>query len=334
MTDQQKAKARELVRDLIKSCPPTRQVYLAVARGKPRNLRNTPPPAKAWLPEPEVQRLLFAEAYAVWACAQAFDAWDEARPLFDDLVTLRVRLEDRGDFAPAYRPEHAGPLTAADLADPEYRFAVYQALLAGFQDNYWYRGAQRARQRMEKDKPVFFYGKALASLIGHHRLARHFGRPEEAEWARQTFDRVAAMTLGHKSAPYLWSDPALSPEVGRLIRDAAGDWLDALARTPNVGNLPATDWDQKPVPGKRDYYVMNPYTWFHAWGGQGEGIRPRTVLGAYLAQAHLWATPAGRLARFRDVPWCKADLTYAAKLATAIRAEEQVQWAPVGPGRP
>ena len=65
--------------------------------------------------------------------------------------------------------------------DPEYRFTVFQSLLAGFQDNYGYRGAQEARQRMEKDKPVFLYVKQLSALLGYHRLARRFGEQDEAE---------------------------------------------------------------------------------------------------------------------------------------------------------
>lgn len=40
----------------------------------------------------------------------------------------------------------------------------------------------------------------------------------------------ATMTLEKKSAPCLWSDRPLTPEVGRLIRDAGGPWLAGLAK--------------------------------------------------------------------------------------------------------
>jgi hypothetical protein len=74
---------------------------------------------------------------------------------------------------------------------------------------------------------------------------------------------------------------------------------------------------------------MNPYTWFHAGGGQGEGIRPRTVHGAFLANTYLLGAPAEKVAETVDVPWCKADLTYAAKLIVAIQAAEKAEWAAV-----
>jgi len=322
----QKERAGEFLAKLLKTCAPTRKVCLPVVEGKPRTLRRSPAPREPGLSEPETQRLWFAEGYAIWAYASAFDAWAEARPLFDDLARLRGRLEARGDLAPAYLPECAGPLTAADAKDPEYRFRVYQSLLAGFQDNYGYRGAREARARMQKDKPVFFHVRLLSALVGHYRLARHFAQAGEARWARRTFDQIAAMTLEQKSAPYLWSDAGLTPEVGRLIRDGAGPWLDELASTPNVGNLPATDWSGRVVAGRRDYFVMNPYTWYHAWGGQGEGMRPGSVLGAFLANAYLLGAPPDRVAQTLDIPWCKADLYYARKLLVLIQASEEAQW--------
>jgi hypothetical protein len=329
MTDPQKAKARTFLKELISTCPPTRQVYLPIKEGKARTIRQAPTPKNPWLSAPDSERMLFGEAYAVWSFASAFDAWDDARPMLEDLKKLRAQLEARDDFAPTYKPEHAGPLTAADAKDPAYRFGVYQALLAGFQDNYWYHGALEARERMQKDKPVFFYVRTLSALVGYYRLAQHAGQADEAAWASQTFDKVAAMAVGQQSAPFLWSDPSLCPEVARLLRDAAGPWLDELAKTPNVGNLPATDWGNKPVPGRWDHYVMNPYTWYHAWGGQGEGIRPRTVMGAFLANAWLLNAPPAAVAQTVDIPWCKADLYYVGKLVAAIQAAEKPGWVAV-----
>ena len=333
MDAQQRPKAAAFVRNLIKSSRPTRQVYITGREGKSRNVRKSPGYRAVSLPASESQRRNFESAYAIWTFAQAFDEWDEAKPMFEDLKELRAQLETRGDFAPSYKPEFAGGLTAADTKDPEYRFRVYQSLLSGFQDNYGYQGARAARARMEKDKPVFFYVKTLSALIGYHRLAEHFGDAGEARWAQKTFDGVAGMTLAQKSAPFLWSDPALCPEVGRLIRDAAGNWLQELGKTPNVGNLPATDWDGRIVPGKRDYQVMNPYTWYHAWGGQGEGVRPRTVMGAFLANACLFNATPEQIARTVDIPWCRADLYYAAKLIVAIQAAEKTPWTRLREGR-
>ena len=328
MTAEQKAKALALVRALLASAAPTRQVFLAETKGKPRSIRKTPAFGKRWMSGEDTQRALFAEAYALWAAAAAFEAWDDLKPAFDDLRKLRKQLDERRDFAPAYKPGDDAPLTAATAADKEYRFNVYEGLLSGCQDNYGYHGARAAAKRMRNKAPVFFYVRYLSALTGYWRLAKHFDDGAEADWAKRTFARVAAAAVGDKSAPYLWSDPYLAPEVGRLIRDAAAGWLDELARLPNVGNLPATDWGGKVVPGKRDFRVVNPHTWYHAWGGQGEGVRPQSVMGVYLAHAYLFRTPPDKLAEFRDIPWSKADLYYLRKLVVAIQTADKAPWVP------
>ena len=86
------------------ACPPTRQVFVNLQQGKPRSFRQTPRPANPTLRGPEAERALFQEAYALWAYADAFDAWDQARPLFEDLKALRRSLEQRGEFVPVYQP--------------------------------------------------------------------------------------------------------------------------------------------------------------------------------------------------------------------------------------
>ena len=329
ITDSRKEKARAYLQNLSKTCPPTRQVYMPGRDGKPRSIRKIPLFSRSGGNEAENQRNLFYEAYAIWAYAHAFAAWDDVRPLFDDLQKLRGQLETRGDFEPVYKTNHAGPLLPADLKDSEYCFRVYESMLAGFEDNYGYHGGRAARERMEKNKPVFFYIENLSALLGYYRLARHFGVQTEMAWVRQTFEQVAALTLEQKSAPFLWSNPSLCPEVARLIRDAAGGWLAELAKTSNVGILPATDWNRKIVPGKQDYSVMNPYTWYHAWGGQGEGVRPRTVFGAFLVNAWLFQAPADKVVQTMDIPWSKADLYYARKLVTTIQVLEKAHWIPL-----
>lgn len=217
-------------------------------------------------------------------------------------------------------------MTPALAADPAYAFGVHIVFLGGFHDSYGYSGAREAQRRMADKKPVFFYIRMLAGLLGHGRLARRFGDAEEQKAAEEAFQKVAALALSQKSAPYLWSDPYLVPEIGRLLRDHAGPWLDTLAGSPNSCVVQAREWDGKPVPGNQDRQVINPHTWYHAWGGQGEGIRPRTVLGAYLVHAYLFRTPAERLAELRDIPWCPADPYYARKLVAAIEAAGKAGW--------
>ena len=329
LSAEQKAKAKTQLQALIKAFPPSKQVYIAQKQGKPRTIRKAPPVSTPSGKTDQTQRELFGEAYSLWAFATAFDAWDDVKPCFDDIKALRAQLEQRGDLTPAYKPGEDGVLTAAGSADPEYRFVVYESMISGFQDNYGYGGAREAQRRMEKDKPVFFYVKNLSALIGYYRLASHFGDQAEMKWAQESFTRLAGVALSQKSAPFLWSDPYLVPELGRLFRDNAGKWLDELSKTANVGDLPASDWNNKLVAGKREKRVVNPYTWFQAWGGQGEGVRPRTVMGAFLVNAWLFNAPAEQVAQTRDIPWSKADLYYLRKLVVATQVAEKAGWAPI-----
>jgi hypothetical protein len=320
MSAAQKEKcARKLHEDLA-STPPTRNLFLNFDQGKPRNFRPSPPFKAPSVSTDEKKRLLFTQAYALWAYAWAFNAWGQVRPCFADLKALRIDLEKRDDFTPAYQPGQDALLTKALADNPQYRFTVYESLISGDQDNYGYHGARDAKQRMQKGKPVFHYIENLSALIGYYRLAQHFNDEPERAWAQATFNRVASLTLSQKSAPYLWCDESLVPEVALLLRDHAGPWLDQLAKTPPVGNLPAVDWDNHSVPNRRDFRVINPHTWYQAWGGQGEGVRPRTVMAAFLVNATLFNAPKSRITQTRDIPWCRADLYYLRKLTTELAA--------------
>jgi hypothetical protein len=322
MTAAQREKCARQLQDDLAAASPTHNVFGDFTRGNSRNIRQAPPFKAPFIAADETQRRLFTQSYAVWAYASAFDAWEQVRPCFADLKVLRLELEKRGDFAPAYQPGQDAILTKTLTDNLEYRFTVYESLISGYQDNYDYHGAREAKRRMQKGKPVFFYVENLSALIGYYRLAKHFNDDAERDWARANFDRIAALALSQKSAPYLWCDEYLVPETARLLRDHAGQWLDELAKTPAVGNLPAVDWDNNLVPNRRDNRVINPHTWYHAWGGQGEGLRPRTVMAAFLVNATLFNAPKARISQTRDIPWCKADLYYLRKLTTELAARE------------
>jgi hypothetical protein len=323
MNAAQKEKCAAQLREDLASASPTRKLFGDFDRGKPRNIRQAPAFKAPSIAADEKQRRLFTQSYAVWAYASAFDAWEQVRPCFADLKALRAQLEAHGDFVPAYQPGQDAILTKSLADNSEYRFTVYESLISGFQDNYGYHGARDARQRMQKGKPVFFYVENLAALIGYYRLAKHFGDDSERDWAQANFNRIASLTLAQKSAPYLWCDEYLVPETAKLLLDHAGQWLNELAKTSPVGNLPAVDWDNHLVPNRRDIRVINPHTWYHAWGGQGEGVRPRTVMAAFLVNATLFSAPKSRISETRDIPWCKADLYYLRKLTTELAAIEK-----------
>jgi hypothetical protein len=317
-----RAKVRSRILSILETSSPAAKAAVDATAGKPRSIRKTPRPPAAGIDGAEARRLLFLEAYPVWAFAHAFDAWAEARRYYEELKGLRGAVEARGDLVPAWKPEHAGPLTRADAGDPDYRFLVLEALLSGQGDNYGYHGARRIKSWTEEKRPIFPYAKVLSSLVGYRRLAERYDDAEEAKWAEEAFHRIAARAFGDRAAPLLWSDPDLAPEVGRLLREHAGTWLDELARSPNAAELPGYDWSGKKVEGVRLQRIFNPHTWYNAWGGQGEGVRPRTVLGAFLVQAYLFRAPAGKLAEWRDIPWCPADLYYVRKLVVCIEAAE------------
>jgi hypothetical protein len=316
---QDKAKAR--VATIFAGSRPSSQVFVDFSHGRPRNIRKPQPQPNLWLPDDRKQKLLFWAAYAVWSGADAFALWDEAKPCFEEFKALRRNLED--ELMPKYMAEADGALTAPILADPTFRLQVYESMLSGYLDHYHYWGRGEAERRMAKradnvfmydQSAVFFYVKWLRSLIGYCRLARHYGDLAEAQWAEGHFADIATMLLSDKSAPFLWCDDALTPEIARLLRDGAGAWLDELATTPNVGQVPAVDWSKNVVPGVVKQRVINPYTWFYAWGNHGEGVHPRTVFAAYLAHAWLLGASNEDLDTYLDIPWCQADLYHLRKL--------------------
>lgn len=154
--------------------PPTSRVYGDVKQGKPRTFLQAPACNIPWHKNEDAQRMLFPEAYAVWAYASAFDAWDLAKPAFDDLKILRQQIESRGEFEPVYAADANAELDASLAADPQYCFNVYEAMLTGYCDHYGAAVARAAKRRMEKGKPVVFYIQNLSGLVGYYRLASHF----------------------------------------------------------------------------------------------------------------------------------------------------------------
>jgi hypothetical protein len=47
---------------------------------------------------------------------------------------------------------------------------------------------------------------------------------------------------------------------------------------------------------------------------------------AFAARAWILQEPAERLARYVDIPWCRADLFHIQKLAACIEADGQTIW--------
>jgi hypothetical protein len=53
---------------------------------------------------------------------------------------------------------------------------------------------------------------------------------------------------------------------------------------------------------------------------------PDSVQGLFLAHAFLGDAPAGRLARYTDIPWARADLFHIEKLVHTIEAGGRRRW--------
>jgi hypothetical protein len=95
LTPAQKEKAAKQWADDFATASPTRKLFVDYRRGKPRNIRQAPKPQMGFVSAEETERRLFTEAYAVWAYAAAFDAWEQVRPSFADLKAIRLRLDER-----------------------------------------------------------------------------------------------------------------------------------------------------------------------------------------------------------------------------------------------
>ena len=173
-------------------------------------------------------------------------------------------------------------------------------------------------KRVPRFDPAAENGNAVATLNGqiagglaYVRIMRRAGQADEARAAAEVLRpaderprafRVAEMRLQsrrehHAAIPRYLN---LTPEIGRLLADHAGEALKT-----NLDDLNR----QLPV-------------WYQAWGerligGENYISPPGLARGLFLAAAYGgWATPE-KLARYLDQPWCQGDLYYIEKL-TAV----------------
>ncbi|MFO0926250.1 MAG: hypothetical protein U0736_04315 [Gemmataceae bacterium] len=102
----------------------------------------------------------------------------------------------------------------------------------------------------------------------------------------------------------------LTPDLGRALAAAAPAETDVLRRLV-----------ERMMP-----------SWYLAFEERnvhyGENLveLPDSVHGLFLAHALLWDTPADRLARYADLPWCRGDLFHLEKLVHAIEATGRRRW--------
>ena len=289
-----------------------------------------------WLSAEQKAVAAFKTLYAIWAYADAFDRWETITRMWPDILAVKQRLASEWDFKPrwaekiptwstessgGYTQGGPGILTEQIARSPRYRHELLRYLLVsthGFYGNPWPR--DEAEINVFKQ---FAYTKLLSGLIGYGRIAEKMGQPHELAWAKERFDFVASQALTHSTAPCYWSSPWLTPEVGRMLRDHAGEYLDELKRLPNV--FAGTDRDGFPNEGPW-YRVIDPHHWYLAHAGSNGAAPPCSPMSGFLAQAYLFRAPAERLDDWTDIPWCQADYWYIQKCAVAINAYNSTGW--------
>jgi hypothetical protein len=207
-----------------------------------------------------------ADLHALWAYAHYADRWDKVLKKADDLRRFGETLKKLPRFDPA----------------------------------------------AENGNAVATLNGQIAGALAYVRIVRRAGQAEEARAAAEVLARLMSDRVHFELAePRLQSRREhhaaiprylnLTPEIGRLLADHAGEALKT-----NLDDLNR----QLPV-------------WYQAWGerligGENYISPPGLARGLFLAAAYGgWASPE-KLTRYLDQPWCKGDLYYIEKLTAAL----------------
>ncbi|MBA7685720.1 hypothetical protein ES703_94146 [subsurface metagenome] len=114
-----------------------------------------------------------------------------------------------------------------------------------------------------------------------------------------------------------------------VLRSIFGRWRHL---TPEIGRL------CKSYAAPTHKHLMDVYvdyhrpTWYLAWNvetmwrNECPFAFPTMAAEVFAARALILREPAGKLTRFLDIPWCKADLFYIQKLVFCIESHGKVTW--------
>ncbi len=294
------AKAKERARAELAGC--LRPEALPLDRGRRRELYEVPPHDLSWSYHPRWPPL--SHLYAVWLYGERTGDWGAVQALW-----------------------------------PEVR-------------KVWGQYADRRLEPDAKQGGHLYLNRTAAGCLAYARLARRFGGEEDTRAATAGLDRLLKLLLGyyrakaavaaetlrqttsrgdiehnqgrklyfhlnnHKSKLALFLD--LTPELGRALAEAAPAETAELRRWADL-LLPA-------------FYLAFEERSVHY--GENFVELPDSVHGLFLAHAFLWDAPAGRLARYADLPWVRADLFHVEKLVRAIEAQGRRRWDRLPSGRP
>jgi hypothetical protein len=114
-----------------------------------------------------------------------------------------------------------------------------------------------------------------------------------------------------------------------VLRTIFGRWRHL---TPEIGRL-CSEYAKKTHQNLMDIYVdYHRPTWYLAWNVETMWRNecpfsfPTLSAEVFAARALILREPAEKLARYLDIPWCKADLFYIQKLAFTIEGHGKVTW--------
>ena len=165
----------------------------------------------------------------------------------------------------------------------------------------------------------------LAGLVAYCRMALRMNDKEALEkgvgTTREGFRRRLEYEFAHTKGGLITQVPVLRTIFGR--------WRHL---TPEIGRL-CTVYAEKTHQNLMDVYVdYHRPTWYLAWNVETMWRNecpfsfPTVACEIFAARAFILREPAEKLARYLDIPWCKADLFYIQKLILILEAHSNVQW--------
>lgn len=169
----------------------------------------------------------------------------------------------------------------------------------------------------------------IAGVIGYAKIMHELGENDEVDRALVLLEPMLIARIRHEmtdrrlirkdgKALHAAAVPryrSLTPELGAILHERAGPALERNLRDLMKG-LPV---------------------WYQAFsermiGGENYITPPTLAWGMFLALAYGVQVEPSELAEYVDQPWCKADLYYIDKLASALRALDRPRRRESGPG--
>jgi hypothetical protein len=165
----------------------------------------------------------------------------------------------------------------------------------------------------------------IAGLIAYCRMARHVKDQEAVAKGLAVTRKALRERLSYESAHTRGGVISAVP----VIRSIFARWRHL---TPEVGRFLAH------YAGPTHKHLMSVYvdyhrpTWALAWGvesmcrNESPFAFPTMSAEIFAARAWILEDPAGQLARYVDIPWCRADLFHIQKLVWCIEAHGRTMW--------